>query len=245
VKERPPAPLASQWLGRVELRIGCGVIQKLCRLLLGVEAPTNSGRLPPRDEAHYLQAFWCFVALMKRLGGNFDKEQAACQQQLVALRRLVQLLDPPLHAAINAAACADMLFCFRWVLVALKREFPVAEVPALWEVLWTNPYTPHLHLYVSLVLLEQRRCAPLLHVFCTSSSATAGLADQCCSTVFQPSSNSTDTLTCAALFAPLSHQKARAAIRVPASQVQLLCSRGTRCCFGRAMIACLSVATEC
>lgn len=107
-----------------------------------------------------LQAFWCFVALMQRLGCNFDRDQTACQLQLAALGRLVALLDPPLHAVVKAAACTDMLFCFRWMLVGLKREFPLAEVPGLWEALWTNPLTPHLHLYVALVLLELRRCAP-------------------------------------------------------------------------------------
>ena len=96
---------------------------------------------------------------MQRLGCNFDKDQTACQLQLAALARLLALLDPPLHAAVKAAACTDMLFCFRWMLVGLKREFPLAEVPALWEALWTNPLTPHLHLYVALVLLELRRCA--------------------------------------------------------------------------------------
>jgi Rab-GTPase-TBC domain len=63
------------------------------------------------DEA---SAFWAFVALLERVGGNFDAGQASCVRQLAALRRLVALLDPPLHAAIDAAGCADMLFCFRW-----------------------------------------------------------------------------------------------------------------------------------
>jgi hypothetical protein len=112
------------------------------------------------------QAFWCFVALMHRIGCNFDRDQMACQLQLAGLRRLLQVLDPPLYAAIKEASCQDMLFCFRWMLVALKREFPLEEVPALWEALWTNPFTPHFHLYVALVLLEVRRCVFCFLRFC-------------------------------------------------------------------------------
>ena len=102
-----------------------------------------------------------FAAIMCRLGPNFAPSQAACQAQLAALLHLVQLLDPPLHAAISAAACADMLFCFRWVLVALKRELLLDDVPSLWEALWTNPHTPHLLLFAALALLEHRRHALL------------------------------------------------------------------------------------
>lgn len=40
----------------------------------------------------------------------------------------MQLLDPPLHAAIRAAGCQDYLFCFRWIMVSLKREFALSQV---------------------------------------------------------------------------------------------------------------------
>lgn len=107
------------------------------------------------------EAFWCFVHLMDRCGGNFDSDQRCCQLQLAAMRQLVQLVDPPLHEAIKAAGCKDFLFCFRWMMVLLKREFPFAEVPRLWEVLWTNPFTPHFHIYVAVAMLEHRRQAVL------------------------------------------------------------------------------------
>lgn len=74
------------------------------------------------------EAFWIFERLMHRVGGNFDSDQACCQSQLRGLSRLVQLLDPPLHAAIRAAGATDYLFAFRWIMVLLKREFLLSEV---------------------------------------------------------------------------------------------------------------------
>ena len=50
------------------------------------------------------------------------------QAQLTALRRLVQLLDPPLHAFLQARDSLNLFFCYRWVLIAFKREFGFEEV---------------------------------------------------------------------------------------------------------------------
>lgn len=69
-------------------------------------------------------------------------------------------------------------------------------MPALWEALWTNPHTPHFHLYVALVLLQYKRkdilCPELhygrMHEICASLRGTVDLqvrappppALQCC-----------------------------------------------------------------
>lgn len=50
--------------------------------------------------------------------------------QLVALRRLVQLLDPPLYAHLEARDCLNFYFCYRWCLIHFKRELPFEEVSA-------------------------------------------------------------------------------------------------------------------
>ncbi len=39
---------------------------------------------------------------------------------LLALRRLLQLLDPPLHAHLEARDCLSLLFCYRWLLVLVR-----------------------------------------------------------------------------------------------------------------------------
>jgi len=43
------------------------------------------------------------------------------------------------------------------VLIAFKREFPFDDVLRLWEVLWTDYYTPDFVLFVALAVLESHR----------------------------------------------------------------------------------------
>ena len=57
------------------------------------------------------------------------------------------------------------------------------QVPAQWEALWTNPHTPHFHLYVALVLLQYKRKEILqpelhygrMHEICASLRGTVNL----------------------------------------------------------------------
>jgi len=108
-----------------------------------------------RDE---VEAFWCFAALMDRLQGNFDSDQRSMHCQLLALRALVQVLDPQLHAHLERHEALTYFFTFRWVLIHFKREFKYEEVQRLWEAMWACPFTPHLHLYlVAAVLIHHRR----------------------------------------------------------------------------------------
>lgn len=51
----------------------------------------------------------------------------------------------------------NLFFCFRWILIAFKREFPFDDVLRLWEVLWTDRYSVHFVLFVALAVLESHR----------------------------------------------------------------------------------------
>ena len=42
-------------------------------------------------------------------------------------------------------------------MIAFKREFPFDDVLRLWEVLWTDYYTPDFVLFVALAVLESHR----------------------------------------------------------------------------------------
>jgi len=55
----------------------------------------------------------------------------AMHGQLLALRKLVQLLDPPMHAFMEAKSCLNYFFCYRWLLIHFKREFAYDEVSVL------------------------------------------------------------------------------------------------------------------
>ncbi|DBB08963.1 TPA: hypothetical protein ACH3X3_007597 [Trebouxia sp. C0006] len=109
-----------------------------------------------RDEA---EAFWCFTALMRRLEGNFQQDSMAMHGQLLALRKLVQLLDPPMHVFMEAKSCLNYFFCYRWLLIHFKREFAFDEVLRFWEALWSNPHHEHFHLFVCVAVLEHHRRA--------------------------------------------------------------------------------------
>jgi len=50
-----------------------------------------------------------------------------------------------------------MFFCFRWLLLNFKREFPFNDVLVLWEVLWANPLTPHMPLFLCVAILQQHK----------------------------------------------------------------------------------------
>ncbi|GIL66600.1 hypothetical protein Vafri_20088, partial [Volvox africanus] len=107
-----------------------------------------------RDEA---EAFWAFAALMERLAGNFHTDLQGMTLQLEALRRLVQLVDPPLHAYFERHDCLSYYFAFRWLLILFKREFKFDEVLSLWEACWACRRTRHLHLYLAAAVLMQNR----------------------------------------------------------------------------------------
>lgn len=106
--------------------LSCSHMVRVC--LQGMSDLLSVVLLVTTDET---EAFWIFERLMHRVGGNFDSDQGCCQMQLRGLARLVQLLDPPLHAAIRAAGATEYLFAFRWVMVLLKREFLLSEVRLL------------------------------------------------------------------------------------------------------------------
>ncbi|MCD9638256.1 hypothetical protein HAX54_022108 [Datura stramonium] len=103
------------------------------------------------------ESFWCFVALMERLGPNFNRDQNGVHSQLFALSKLVELLDNPLHNYFQQKDCLNYFFCFRWVLIQFKREFDFEKTMRLWEVLWTHYLSEHLHLYVCVAILRRYR----------------------------------------------------------------------------------------
>ncbi|KAK8568707.1 hypothetical protein V6N13_106604 [Hibiscus sabdariffa] len=101
------------------------------------------------------ESFWCFVALMERLGPNFNRDQNGMHSQLFALSKLVELLDNPLHNYFKQNDCLNYFFCFRWILIQFKRELEYEKTMRLWEVLWTNYLSEHFHLYVCVAILKR------------------------------------------------------------------------------------------
>ncbi|KAL6912246.1 hypothetical protein ACP4OV_001051 [Aristida adscensionis] len=103
------------------------------------------------------ESFWCFASLMERLGANFNRDQNGMHAQLLALSKLVELLDPPLNNYFRQKDCLNYFFCFRWVLIQFKREFSFDQIMLLWEVLWTHYLSEHFHLYLCVAILKRYR----------------------------------------------------------------------------------------
>jgi len=101
--------------------------------------------------------FWCFVEVMKRMNQNFLRDQSGMKKQLVTLQELISVMDPDLYRHLEKTDGLNLFFCFRWVLIAFKREFPFDDVLRLWEVLWTDFYSNDFVLFVALAVLESHR----------------------------------------------------------------------------------------
>ncbi|TFK29882.1 RabGAP/TBC [Coprinopsis marcescibilis] len=101
--------------------------------------------------------FWCFVEYMNRMKQNFMRDQSGMKKQLSTLQQLIEFMDPELFRHLEKTDAMNLFFCFRWVLISFKREFPFDDVLRLWEVLWTDYYSSSFVLFVALAILESHR----------------------------------------------------------------------------------------
>ncbi len=93
------------------------------------------------DEAN---AYICFCSLMRRLKGNFMLDGKAMTAKFQHLSLLLQHQDPDFFAYLKEHNADDMFFCYRWLLLEMKREFPLDEALYMLEVMWSSlpPDTP-------------------------------------------------------------------------------------------------------
>ncbi|KLT38803.1 RabGAP/TBC [Cutaneotrichosporon oleaginosum] len=103
------------------------------------------------------EAFYGLIGVMKMMESNFLRDQSGMRRQLSTLQQLIALMDPELHAHLERTGSLNLFFCFRWILIAFKREFKFEEVIRLWEVLWTNYYSDNMVLFVALAVLQSHR----------------------------------------------------------------------------------------
>jgi len=101
--------------------------------------------------------FWCFVKFMNRMKKNFLRDQSGMKKQLSTFQELIEVMDPELFRHLEKTDGLNLFFCFRWILIAFKREFPFDDVLRLWEVLWTDYYSDQFVLFVALAILESHR----------------------------------------------------------------------------------------
>ena len=87
------------------------------------------------DEAH---AYVCFCGLMKRLRPFFAIDGKAMMVRFQHLNLLVQHHDPDFFSYLKQHKADDLFFCYRWLLLELKREFPFNDALRMLEVMWSS-----------------------------------------------------------------------------------------------------------
>jgi len=104
------------------------------------------------------EAFWCFKFLMDQMMGNFHKDQMGMQNLLTRLGNVLRVMDPELFAYLKTKDdCANLFFCYRWMLILFKREFPFHDTLRLWEILWSEHLAKDFHLFVAAGILMKHR----------------------------------------------------------------------------------------
>ena len=88
-----------------------------------------------QDEA---TAHLCFCGLMKRLRKNFTIEGKSMSRMFEHLALVLRHRDPDFYAYLKSQSANDMLFTYRWLLLELKREFPLDDALLMLEVMWSS-----------------------------------------------------------------------------------------------------------
>lgn len=87
------------------------------------------------DEAH---AYICFCALMTRLKPNFMLDGVTMTLKFQHLTEGLMYYDPEFHSYLKQHQAEDLLFCYRWLLLEMKREFAFDDALHMLEVLWSS-----------------------------------------------------------------------------------------------------------
>lgn len=88
-----------------------------------------------KDEA---QAYICFCAVMRRLSVNFMLDGIAMTAKFSHLADALQHYDPEFYDYLKQHQADDLLFCYRWLLLEMKREFAFEDSLRMLEVLWSS-----------------------------------------------------------------------------------------------------------
>ncbi|TNN32046.1 TBC1 domain family member 25 [Liparis tanakae] len=87
------------------------------------------------NEAH---AFVCFCGIMKRLEGNFQPDGRLMSVKFHHLKLLLRYSDPEFYSYLVSRGADDLFFCYRWLLLELKREFAFDDALRMLEVTWSS-----------------------------------------------------------------------------------------------------------
>ncbi|KAH0560180.1 TBC1 domain family member 16 [Cotesia glomerata] len=101
-----------------------------------------------------IDAFWCFAGLMQRSVAVCTPTDTDMDKNLCYLRELIRIIVPDFYAHLEKHTDAlELLFCHRWILLCLKREFPTEMALIMWEACWVNYLTDYFHLFLCLAII--------------------------------------------------------------------------------------------
>ncbi|KAL2716334.1 TBC1 domain family member 16-like isoform X1 [Vespula squamosa] len=101
-----------------------------------------------------IDAFWCFAGLMQRSVAVCTPTDVDMDRNLCYLRELIRIMVPDFYIHLQKHTDAlELLFCHRWILLCLKREFPTEVALIMWEACWVNYLTDHFHLFLCLAIM--------------------------------------------------------------------------------------------
>jgi hypothetical protein len=84
------------------------------------------------------QTYICFCALMKRLKMNFMIDGISMTKKFSHLSDALQFYDYEFYCYLKKQQADDLLFCYRWLLLEMKREFAFEDSLRMLEVLWSS-----------------------------------------------------------------------------------------------------------
>lgn len=87
------------------------------------------------DEA---QAYICFCGLMSRMKFNFMIDGIAMTKKFAHLSEALQFYDVEFYNYLNQQQADDLLFCYRWLLLEMKREFAFEDSLRMLEIMWAS-----------------------------------------------------------------------------------------------------------
>ena len=94
---------------------------------------------------------------MERIGKNFHKDQIGMHDQFTKLKKILKILDEELYLYLESVDSLSLFYCYRWILVAFKREFPLSDIYPLWEAWFSDYYHEELHLFIIIGMLISNR----------------------------------------------------------------------------------------
>ncbi|KXJ30197.1 TBC1 domain family member 25 [Exaiptasia diaphana] len=83
-------------------------------------------------------AYTCFCSLMYRMKSHFLLDSKSMSLKFEHLSLLLQRTDIEFYKYLVDIGAEDMFFCYRWLLLDLKREFQFSDSLSVMEVIWST-----------------------------------------------------------------------------------------------------------